>query len=60
MSFVRETLSALGQKLDPHDFLRIHRTTIVNVRLIKEIPPWFHGHRLVLLQNGQELRMSRY
>jgi len=44
MSFVRETLSALGQKLDPHDFLRIHRTTIVNVRLIKEIPPWFHGH----------------
>lgn len=42
------------------DFLRIHRSTIVNVHLIKEIQPWFHGYHLVLLQNGQELRMSRY
>lgn len=57
---IRETLSALEQKLDPHDFLRIHRSTIVNAHLIKEIQPWFHGYHLVLLQNGQELRMSRY
>lgn len=57
---IRETLSALEQKLNPHDFLRIHRSTIVNVHLIKEIQPWFHGHHLVLLHNGQELRMSRY
>jgi len=28
--------------------------------MIKEIQPWFHGYHLVLLQNGQELRMSRY
>jgi two-component system, LytTR family, response regulator len=57
---IRETLRTLEQKLDPHDFLRIHRSTIVNVHLIKEIQPWFHGYHLVLLQNGQELRMSRY
>ena len=57
---IRETLSALEQKLDPQGFLRIHRSTIVNVHLIKEIQPWFHGHHLVLLHNGQELRMSRY
>ncbi len=57
---IRETLNTLERKLDPRDFLRIHRSTIVNVHLIKEIQPWFHGYHLVLLQNGQELRMSRY
>lgn len=57
---IRETLTSLEQKLDRRDFLRIHRSTIVNVHLIKEIQPWFHGYHLVLLQNGQELRMSRY
>jgi two-component system, LytTR family, response regulator len=57
---VRETLNALERKLNPRDFLRIHRSTIVNVRAIKEMQPWFHGYHLVVLQNGQELRMSRY
>jgi two-component system LytT family response regulator len=57
---IRETLNALERKLTPRDFLRIHRSAIVNVHRIKEIQPWFHGYHLVLLQNGQELRMSRY
>jgi two-component system LytT family response regulator len=57
---IRETLNALERKLDPREFLRIHRSTIVNVRAIKEMHPWFHGYHLVLLQNGQKLRMSRY
>ncbi|HXW92104.1 MAG TPA: LytTR family DNA-binding domain-containing protein [Terriglobales bacterium] len=57
---IRETLNALERKLDPREFLRIHRSTIVNVCAIKEMHPWFHGYHLVLLQNGQQLRMSRY
>lgn len=57
---IRETLSTLERKLNPRDFLRIHRSTIVNVHFIREIQPWFHGYHLVLLQNGKELRMSRY
>ena len=57
---VRETLTALERKLDPREFFRIHRSTIVNIRAIKEMHPWFHGYHLVLLQNGQQLRMSRY
>jgi len=57
---IRETLNVLERKLDPREFLRIHRSTIVNVRAIKEMHPWFHGYHLVLLHNGQELRMSRY
>src|SRR5205814_6616545 len=57
---IRGTLSNLERKLNPRHFLRIHRSTIVNVHRIKEIHPWFHGYHVVLLENGQELRMSRY
>ena len=57
---IRESLSALEERLNPKEFLRIHRSTIVNLRYVKEIHPWFQGYHLVLLENGKELRMSRY
>ncbi len=57
---IRQTLTNLEARLNPREFVRIHRSTIVNVRRIREIQPWFHGHHLVVLQNGQKLRMSRY
>jgi two-component system LytT family response regulator len=57
---VRETLQALMEKLDPREFIRIHRSTIVNVRRIREVQPWFQGSHIVVLQSGEELRMSRY
>jgi len=57
---VRETLSSLEAKLDPRQFARIHRSTIVNVRRVKEVQPWFHGHHVVILQTGERLRLSRY
>lgn len=57
---MRETLSNLEKKLDPRHFARIHRSTIVNIRRIKEIQPWFHGHHIVILETGEQLRMSRY
>jgi two-component system LytT family response regulator len=57
---IREPLSALEQCLNPKEFVRIHRSTIVNLRYVKEIHPWFQGYHVVLLENGQELRMSRY
>lgn len=57
---VRETLQALMEKLDPRDFVRIHRSTIVNLHRIREVQPWFQGSHIVLLHSGEELRMSRY
>ena len=57
---IRETLTTLDQRLNPRDFLRIHRSTIVNVHRIREIQPWFHGYHLVVLESGQRFRMSRY
>jgi len=57
---VRETLQSLMDKLDPRDFVRIHRSTIVNLHRIREVQPWFQGSHIVLLHSGEELRMSRY
>lgn len=57
---IRETLTSLEQRLHSREFLRIHRSTIVNVNRIKEIQHWFRGYHRVLLENGKELRMSRY
>lgn len=56
----RQTLQALMERLDPKEFIRIHRSTIVNMRRIREIQPWFQGSHIILLQSGEELRMSRY
>lgn len=57
---VRETLHALMEKLDPREFVRIHRSTIVNLQRVREVQPWFQGSHIVVLQSGEELRMSRY
>jgi two-component system LytT family response regulator len=56
----RETLAGLEERLNPSEFLRIHRSAIVNIQRIKEIHAWFHGHHRVLLEDGTVLRMSRY
>ena len=57
---VRETMAELERRLAPARFVRIHRSTIVNVARIKEIHPWFHGHHVVVLSTGDRLRLSRY
>ena len=55
----RETLTALEEGLDPKQFIRISRSTLVNVDQIKELQPLFKGEHVVLLQNGKQLPMTR-
>lgn len=57
---VRETMSALAERLDPRRFARVHRSAIINVRRVQSIHPWFNGHHVVTMDTGQKLRMSRY
>ena len=57
---VRETLPSLGKKLDPTRFVRIHRSTIVNLDFVKEVQSWFKVGHLVIMKDGRELRLSRY
>jgi two-component system LytT family response regulator len=56
---VRETLTALEEKLDPKQFVRLSRSVLVNVEQIKEIQPLFKGEHAVLLHNGKQLTMTR-
>ncbi len=55
----RETMSGIEGILDPGRFLRIHRSTIVNLDRVQELQPLFHGEYAVLLRDGTQLTMSR-
>jgi two-component system LytT family response regulator len=56
---VHETMAAMEAKLDPTFFVRIHRSTIVNVDRIKELQPHFNGEYIVLLKDETRLKLSR-
>jgi two-component system LytT family response regulator len=56
---LRETMQRLEAELDPTRFVRIHRSTIVNIDRIKELHPFFKGEYVVLLQDGTQLKLSR-
>lgn len=56
---LRETLTALEQKLNPRQFLRISRSALVNADQIRELQPLFKGEHAVLLRNGKQLTMTR-
>lgn len=55
----RETMNAMEGRLNPHEFVRIHRSTIVNIDRIERLQPWFRGDYLVLMRGGKKLTMSR-
>ena len=57
--FIRMTMNELEQKLDPQEFARIHRSTIVNISRVKEVTPDWHGEFDVKLADGTVLRLTR-
>ena len=56
---VRDTMAAMEQRLDANTFVRIHRSTIVNVSRIKELRPYTSREYAVILNDGTRLRLSR-
>jgi two-component system, LytTR family, response regulator len=56
---LRETMNTLETKLNPARFLRIHRSTIVNVERIKELQPLFRGEYVVVLHDRTQLTSGR-
>ena len=56
---MRTTMSDFERQLDPGQFTRIHRSTIVNLDRVREIRPEWHGEYEVALVTGATLRLSR-
>jgi two-component system LytT family response regulator len=56
---LRETMARLQEKLDPEVFLRIHRSSIVNLQFVKEVRTEPDGEYSVVLVSGEKLGMSR-
>ena len=56
---LREGIGSIAQRLDPGQFLRVHRSTIVNVSRIRELQPCNSAEYIVVLKDGKELSCSR-
>jgi two-component system LytT family response regulator len=56
---LRETMGHLEQRLDGNRFIRIHRSTIVNIDRVKKLSPSFAGEYAVILHDGTKLKLSR-
>ena len=56
---LRETMTNIEQRLPRETFIRISRSTIVNMERIKELQPLFHGEYAVILRDGTRLTLSR-
>ena len=55
----KETLTGLCARLDPREFLRVHRSHAVNVRAVRELKPLMHGEFRIRLADGNELTSGR-
>lgn len=56
---LRETMNTLESRLNSAKFLRIHRTTIINVERIRELHPLFRGEYILVLRDGTRLTSGR-
>jgi two-component system LytT family response regulator len=56
---MRETMARLEARLNPKRFIRIHRSTIVNIDRLRKLSPSFAGEYAVILHDGTKLKLSR-
>ncbi len=56
---LRETMKDLERRLDPRRFQRVHRSTIVNLDLVKQVKPHTNGECFLVLDSGASVKVSR-
>ncbi len=56
---LRETMKDLEKRLDPRRFQRVHRSTIVNLDLVKQVKPHTNGECFLILDSGAQVKVSR-
>jgi two-component system, LytTR family, response regulator len=55
----RQTIQGLEDKLNPREFVRTHRSTLVRKSAVRGMHPLFHGDYVIRLVNGDEAPLSR-
>jgi DNA-binding LytR/AlgR family response regulator len=56
---LRESLSVVAEKLEPHGFIRIHRSVLVNASFVEEIRPYPTGEYGLRVKGGKEYTVTR-
>ncbi len=56
---LRETMKDLEKRLDPRNFQRVHRSTIVNLGQVRQVRPHTNGECFLVLESGAEVKVSR-
>lgn len=55
----RRTMEQVLERLPPDRFVRVHRSTIVNLHRIRQVHAWFHGSHLLVLADGTKVTTGR-
>ena len=55
---VDRTIAELEQRLDPARFCRVHRSTLVNLRYVDELYPWFGGRMMLRLKDPKKTEVA--
>ncbi len=55
----QQTISSLEATLDPQQFIRIHRSYLVNFERVARIEPYSKDSRVVVLADNRQLPVSR-
>jgi two-component system LytT family response regulator len=56
---MRETMTAISQRLPSEQFVRVSRTAIVQIARVRQLEPLFHGEYSIELQSGAKVTLSR-
>ena len=56
---LRESISAVAEKLEPQGFIRIHRSILVNASFVEEIRPCSTGEYCLRVKGGREYTVTR-
>ncbi len=55
---VDRTIAELEEMLDPSRFVRIHRSTLVNLEFVQELHSWFAERLMIRLNDGQNTELT--
>jgi two-component system LytT family response regulator len=58
-ALTQQTLQSLETSLDPRQFVRVHRSYLLNVGRVARIEPWGQGSKMAVLHDGRQVPISR-